>query len=1035
VLSLRLTLRALAWRAAASLTVFLVALIGITAAAVGPVYLHSVGEAVLSHRLTHAPQIQRDLHIVQDTTIGVSDVDWHRAVTTLAGQASEPRWFDAPVYSENAPVEWKGKQNYDTDLAAIDGLCQHVTVVAGRCLTSADGANTLVTKRTAEKQGLGVGDVLEPVPGGNSVTLPLRIVGIVRPIQPHGTFWSPWPYFNAADSVFTNKPPRLDAFFVSHHLLDAHNTSIVEIISANLRLRADNVNLDDLAPLRGRLTALQTAAAHANAVSAVSVPAVRSGLPSVIAAMQRERSLARSLVILPAAQLVVLAIVLLYAVVAGTAAAGGHDVALAKLRGRRTRSVLTQGLAQPVLLVLIAAPIAAAIAWGVVRLVAPGLLGEGIGVVFPAGAVEVVVAATAASVVAAAVAARRILVSPVGQLLRRTESTATPRLGLILIDAATVALGIAGVVELTATGPLDSGSANPLSAVAAIMLGAAIAVLVVRLLPVIGRSVVRATTESRRLAVFLAVRQIVRRPLGARVVVLLGVALSLATFAVILWSSAAHNRQQRAVEQAGASTVLMVRAGPRVYDLRTAVERADPGGHSMAAAIVRVARTTPLLAVDTARFDGVAAWSPHNAPAGLSTILARLRSGAAPSLLVHRPALRLEVDATSLPRAGRVMVTLILTGADHQDRASELGPLRRGQNTFTQPVTCLRPCRVTGLALHTSGTNQSKNAEIDATVTASVAASTTASGWRPVAGFEQPSRWRQDGSGVVQLHTAGDALAVRTRQSTPDSPWPTLRSADTPAQLPAVVGKGTASLYNNTTIHDVAAFGLDSQPIDLDGSTIALSLPTLDRNGAMIDFGAALNVMRGTVTSQTQLAVFVAHSAPSDLAARLAAEGVTVTRTVHASTFRDQLDTTGPALADGLFLVAAILATVLALGATVLASATTARRRAYEFAALETAGVPRPTLRRAVALEHGVLLVLGLLVGLTAGVVGAGLALPNTPVFASQHVGPPVDTALPLGLIAALAAAMVAVFALTSIAIAWSVSHQATPARLREVET
>ena len=87
MLSFRLAVRALAWRAAASVTVFIVALIGITAAAVGPIYLHAVDDAVLADRLTHAPQSLRDVHIVQDTTIGINDVDWHAAVTALSGQA------------------------------------------------------------------------------------------------------------------------------------------------------------------------------------------------------------------------------------------------------------------------------------------------------------------------------------------------------------------------------------------------------------------------------------------------------------------------------------------------------------------------------------------------------------------------------------------------------------------------------------------------------------------------------------------------------------------------------------------------------------------------------------------------------------------------------------------------------------------------------------------------------------------------------------------------------------------------------------
>jgi putative ABC transport system permease protein len=1035
VLSLRLTLRALAWRAAASLTVFAVALIAITAAAVGPIYLHAVDEAVLAHRLTYAAQGQLDLRIAQDTTIGVTDVEWHHAVSALAAQASDPHWFDPPVFSENAPVEWTGKQTYDTDLAAVDDLCDHVKVVAGRCLTESDDASTVITQRTAQRQDVTVGEVINPVPGGNSAKLPVQVVGIVAPISAHGAFWSPWPYFDAADSLFGNKPPRLDAFFVSHHFLDSHENDVPQTVSANLRLRADNVRLDDLAPLRSRLVTLQTAAAHTDAVSAVSIPVVHSGLPGVLDAMWAEMSLARTLVILPAAQLVVLAIVLLYAVVAGTAAAGGHEVALAKLRGRRTSSVLTQGLAQPVVLVLVAAPIAAAIAWGIVRLVAGDLLGAGVGVAFPAAAVDA--AATAASVVAAIVAARQILVSPVGQLLRRTESASSRQLGLVLVDAATVALGVAGVVELAATGTLDSGTANPLSAVATIMLGAAIAVVVVRLLPLTGRAVVRWTTESSRVAAFLAVRQIVRRPLGARVIVLLGVALSLATFAVIMWSTAASNRQQRALEQAGANTVLMVRTKPDVYDLRTAVDRADPSGHSMAAAIVKVARTTPLLAVDTARFARVAAWAPRNAPDDLGSVLSRLRSSVAPSISVSHAAVRLDVTANTVPSGATVALSITLTGADHLDDVYTFGPVHQGDNSFVKQVGCAQPCRVTGLLLRAKAAAKEhlpNGASIDATITASVASSSTATSWQRLSGFGDPARWRSNGDGVLRLRASGGGLEINSQQTTPGAGWPTLLSADTPAHLPAVIAKVTASLYNATTIHDVAAFGLDSSPIDLDGSTTALSLPTLDRSGAMVDFGTALNAMRGQFTPQTQLAVYVAHSAPADLVARLAREGVIVTRTVRAATYSAALDRTGPALAEGLFLVAAILATALAIGASVLASATTARRRAYELAALEAAGVPARTLRSSLALEQGVLLVIGLAVGVAAGLIGARLALPNTPVFVNQHIGPPIDAGVPYGLTAALAGILVAVFAVISLVIARLIARQATADRLREVE-
>jgi putative ABC transport system permease protein len=1023
VLLFRLALRALSWRAAASVTVFVVALIGTAAAAVGPIYLHAVDETVLAHRLIHAPQKERDLRIVRDTTIGISDVNWGEAIHALAGQAADPRWFDPPVYSEEAPVEWTGLNHYASEFAALDGLCAHVRIVAGRCLSDTSVADTVVTQRTAQQQHLTVGQALAPVPGGNSAKLPVRVVGIVAPLRPQGSYWAPWSgYLNAGDSVFGKALPRVDGFFVSHRMLAAHLLDVTQTLAVNLRLRPAAIRLDDLGPLRARIKDVEDAAARVPAGYALSIPTVGSGLPGVLDAMQKEMSLARTLVILPTAQLVLLAIAVLYAVVAGTAAASGNDVALAKLRGRRTGSVLTQGLAQPVLLVVIAAPIASLIAWGVVKLVAGHLLGGGVDVTFPAVAVQVVAVATAASVLAAAVAARRIIVSPVAQLLRRGGNTNGSSLGLLLADAAAVALAVAGVVELASNGAVDSGRTNPLSAVAPIVLGAALAVLVLRILPLIGSVLLHTSRDSRRVASFLAVRQIVRRPVGARVVVLLGVAIALATFAVVNWSVAATNRDQRALEQAGANSVLLVRTAPDVHDLRTAVDRADPSGRSMAAALVRVDRGTPLLAVDTSRFRGVAAWADKNSAVDLPSVLSRLAPRAAPSVVVAGTALRLDVDATKLPRKRRPTLSVELTGAGHVATSYQFGPVRIGHNFFRQPLgaVCPKPCRITGFTLQSA--EQPSAGEIDAIVSASAD------------GFNDPARWRSDDGGIVRLHSAGHGLGVKVRQSSPGAGWPTLLSADTPSHLPAVVAVGTAGTYSGEQIHDITSFGLDSSSLDLDGVATAVSLPYLDHTGVMIDFGGALNAMRAELSNETQLEVFAAASAPSDLAARLARQGVTVVRTMHQASFVDRLEHTGPAFADGLFLVAAAAAALLAIGATVLAGVTTARHHGYEFAALEVAGVRPRTLRRAAALEQLVLLVLGLLVGIIAGVVGAKLALPSTPVFVDQHIGPPIAKAVPYPLIAVLAAVLAAVFAGTSAGIARVVSHQATAGRLREAQ-
>ena len=130
---------------------------------------------------------------------------------------------------------------------------------------------------------------------------------------------------------------------------------------------------------------------------------------------------------------------------------------------------------------------------------------------------------------------------------------------------------------------------------------------------------------------------------------LVAVAVSIAAFAVTTWADAGHNRSLRALNSAGAHTVLIVRPGAGVYDLRRAVDRADPGGHSMAVAYTNADRVPPLIAVDTARFASVGAWVPGNSSAPLPSVLHRLVGGRRAPVTVTGTRLRLHVDLIRHP--------------------------------------------------------------------------------------------------------------------------------------------------------------------------------------------------------------------------------------------------------------------------------------------------------------------------------------------------------------------------------------------------
>ena len=1037
MLILRLALRAIRWRAAASATVFVVAVVAILAATVGPIYLHAVDQTVLARHLKDASLSQRDVVVSRVSRLGYQGIDWDAQVRGLAGEVAHGHLFARPLSEEQVDVTYGGPQQLKSDIAYVQDLCVHVRIIRGRCVSGNSTGETVISANTAAAEHLTVGSTLASTTT-TGVAIRLRVVGVYRPVGPGGSFWGPWDLFQFGQPVSGSQATPGDASFVTSAALSSRVQRVQETLSANVALAPDDVGYDDIGELRTTIAHVNATVAHlSNRASATgaSVAAVTTSLPTILDQTESETSLARTLVTVATAQLALLAMFLLYAVVANTTAAQGPEVALAKLRGRRAGSVLTQSVAQPVALVLAAAPVAALLAWVVVRLLAPRLLGHPVDVTFPPAAYGVAALGVVGGVLAAVVAAHRIVVTPVGTLMRlgAAPGGSASSIGLLVADAAAVTIAVAGLIELETGGVLNSGQPNSLSVLAPTLLAVAAAVVALRLLPFLARRLARWTRDSQRLATFLAVRQLLRRPAEARAVLLVAVAVSVAAFAVTIWADSDHNRSLRALNSAGAHTVLIVAPGAGVHDLRTAVDRADPRGHSMAVAYTKVDQLPPLIAVDTARFASVGAWVPGNSSASLASVLHRLSAHAAP-VPVTGTRLRLHVDLIRHPRQP-VHLAVSVTEPNHYQAVRTVAPVMPGSRSYdiSLPSACASGCHVAALEL-TANTPGSSNAysthvnEIDAVIGASVGSD---GGWRPVASFGDHTRWRGDGKGPAAIGTAGASLSVDVRQSACCSAWPSVVPAAIPTALPAVVASAQAALYEGNDIHSVEAVGLDGQAVFVDGVIRALTLPQVDRNGIMVDFGTALAAMGHPAATTTTYQVWLSSHAPSDMPARLARQHVYVQGTIHAASYRPALNDSGPAFADSLFLLSALAAAVLAVGATAVGRVLSVRRRGYELAALEAVGVSPRTLRRATAAEQGSVFGIGLVVGLAAGLVGSRLALPSTPVFVDTSTGPPLVLGLPWALLAALTVGMVVVFVVVSVAVARVVARAATSSQLR----
>jgi predicted lysophospholipase L1 biosynthesis ABC-type transport system permease subunit len=164
----------------------------------------------------------------------------------------------------------------------------------------------------------------------------------------------------------------------------------------------------------------------------------------------------------------------------------------------------------------------------------------------------------------------------------------------------------------------------------------------------------------------------------------------------------------------------------------------------------------------------------------------------------------------------------------------------------------------------------------------------------------------------------------------------------------------------------------------------------------MADLSLAQRVQTGPMLN-TQLQVWLSPGPVQGLVRRLETLGVRPVGSSTAVAEDAALSRDGISLAYSFFLLAAVVATLLAIGSTIFALIAASRRREGELASLRAVGVARVSLRRSLLAEQGLIVGVGLLLGTAAGVATALAALPSIPEFVSSARVPAPDYRLPLG--------------------------------------
>ncbi|MEV0563139.1 hypothetical protein [Dactylosporangium sp. NPDC050588] len=939
-------------------TVMLLTALATAGALAAPAYLTAADDRIVRSEVAAAAPSERTV-LITGEVLSSGGGSMAKTFQSLAGG-----WLDAPgyatVFSAQFPAQPEelamATASQLTTVVFRENICAHVRVVAGRCLMGT--GDTILSGRTADRLGLHPGDTMSLtgsrydqlssryVPAGPPTAL--TIVGVVEPRDAGEPYWG-------------RTGGMRDAFQVDRRTLDTFSRP-AELESYDAYPLPGAITVDTLPALRewtGKAQQRSTEEARLN-----------TDLDVLLDRIDERRAEVRAAVPFAVAPVLLLAWAVITLAVSTVIRARRFEHGIIALRGvaRPGRWWLATG--ETLLSVLIGAALGFTAAGG-----------WQIRGAWPYAAVAVLGALAVALTVAL-----RTVSAPVSALLRQVDRHTARWRGLAL-EGVLVVAAVVAVAQVR-------GRPGGVALLAPALVLVAVAVLAGRVGPILSglaaARVLRRPSAGRfRLAGALAGFRLARRPVGARLLALLTLAVGSLAFAAGTTSAVDQRQRDQAALATGAPVVLNVDATSRTQLLR-AVRAADPGGRS-AMAVVPIRDSddnSGAVAVDAARLPAVALW-PAGAPP-VADVAARLHPPAPAEAVTHTGAkIALDVTVSVLDRPD-VVLTATLAPLDGQPTATaDLGKLVLGRQTYTgETPMCVRGCRLVEIA-----------AKLPPYVGPTIVVTLHSS---------PPTEWR----------TAPGATAVRGADgitfSLPMTSQPgagVLRPAFGPAELPVAT---TAPLPDA----EFKTFGSKAVPV---AEFSATRLPRVGTAGALVDLEYA-DLTAEDDGRATGAEVWLSATAPPGIVDALRAQGLTVTGRRTVADTRAALAAGGTALGLRFYLMAGWLSA--ALGAAGLAVAAIGTST-HDLRALRVQGLRRST---GTLVEPFVVLVLVAAAGV-AGVLGAGLAW-----FAVGGTLPGLKgTGLPpLGVPAATVGVMLAALAVAGLTAQAAASRTRAPRRTRK---
>jgi hypothetical protein len=882
-----------------------------------------------------------------------------------------------------------------------------------------------LSQRSARDLNVSVGGVINASVQGRSTPLRLRVTGIYAVPDLSLPYW-----WGGAAGYFgyghiENHAPELDSFVTSNLTARAVPVQDVPAVEGQVPLKAAGLGLSDQGYLEHALASSRATVAGQGVVLSTQLPDI------LASAAQQQRGMA-TIVAVASIQLVLLSVWILGNLLVRSTEARQAELRVARLRGFPPLTLLAATTAEPVILCLLGFALGVAIAWGAVVVARDRLLDPAARIspdlwTFAALVLTVLVIAAVLSL-----ATLRFLRSS-GTSSNRSAAVGARRWGMVA-DVVLLVLAAVALVALATSGGLG-GRANPIAAAAPGLIALGTAVVAVQFVRLACRLGVTASADSGRVAAFLALREIVRRPAVLRVARVLIIALCLACFASAAWAVARSNRTAAARFGVGSSEVVMVT--PRGPGLEQAVDRVDPRGRFAMAAVEVATPSSTLLAVDASRLPAVASWPPGISRSTISATSHALEQPMAPEVLLPDAPIQVTATTTGTSKAaaglGDLDLSLWVFSPQSGTTPLDLGPLHAGAwNYRVSPgYLCPSGCRLDGLGIAAGrGRTPPQTGAISINVTG-VRTRSSSGEWVPAAADLSPHGWVSNSPVVQAAGVPGGGLTLTIPADAVGSYLgPAASPNDRPALLPGAVTTTVESLNGGATPRSpVPSQGLDGNTLSINPVVTASALPRVGNNAVMVDLDLLGRFQENTTSVYASDEVWLGRAAPRGVLARLRAAGLQIDSVQTASAALRDFDRRGPALADDFLLVATIAALLAAAAGILGALGATSRQRATELTALEIGGIRRRVLARSLAIESLVLAATALF-GVAAGVLAAVMAIPSLPELGTPAVIP-LQYGLPGGLLAGVSAAAMAGVVLATATVALILIRRMSPLLLR----